>query len=511
MVASVLSPRPSLDTKDTSSSNNGSKTSRKMSGFGALLRRASQRGGFATEQQQPVDINSSSSNEPREGLGRMAVKSKSLRGLEGYLSSASSDNRQGLRRSLDMEGSDHSDGPTGVSTLLSQIAQVACVDKPSFEKPKVERGSSGVLRGLLRRAASLHNMQPSRKSSKEQPDLEPVLVMTDENRGKVVFQNLDVEGLTMNMNHLNMDTNNFHESLPDLSGLGTSNSSRSTEASSSTDSPVAAAKLLHQLFQTPERKSATSRNDTFPPDHVLYVNVDHQPADPPSEPEQQPSSKGFRGRLRTFFKRTKSGRTVTEEAVGEGPHVYVPPQPVVSPMYEIALPSLIKPEDQQQMIEKRQQKVDLPRDDYESSEPHSLHIRIGLMDVVQEYEDFANEESRSCCSDDEDDYFEGDDESYNSQSEGDSEAFDEEPPEVADATEALEYFMSSYCPEPFKDIQVEPQPARVYDELEIFYEEMTFEHVGGSMLLGAASQLLTVPESDAEEFGEEGEEAEEEI
>jgi hypothetical protein len=498
MVASVLSANPPLqrqkspDMQDTSSSSNGSKPSRGPSGFGALLRRASQRGGFTSEPQQPVDSNSSSA-EQRKGLGRILGKTKSLRGLEDSVSSSKSDSRQRRRRSLDI--SDHSDGPSGVSSFLSQIepsqeqeqAPVQClVEKPLVEKPKVERKASGGLRGLLFRAASLRGGLTSKKSSKEEPDLEPLLVLTDENRGKVVFQTSE---------DLHIDAN-LHASLPDLFGLSISSSGRSTACSSSTDSPVAATKPLHSSFQTAERGSANS------PEHVFYLDLEQQPEDPHSAPEQQPSPKGFRGRLRTFFKRTKSGRTVTEEAVGEGPHVYVPPQPATVPIRDIALPSLMVDK-----TENQRQKIDPPQDNDESSEGHSRHIMAGLMDVVQEYEDYANDDTGSHSSDEEDDYFEGDDESNFSQSEEDF----GEPPEEADAAEALDDFMSSYCPEPYMDIQVEPQPARVYDELEIFYEEMTFEHVGGSMLLGAASELLTVQECDAEDYTEDGEEAQEEL
>ena len=176
---------------------------------------------------------------------------------------------------------------------------------------------------------------------------------------------------------------------------------------------------------------------------------------------------------------------------------------------EIALPALsTEPPVQQEVI------VDSsPQEDHdESSESHCRHPMEGLLDVVQEYEDYANQSARSYNSDEEeDDYFEeADDESYFSESEENFGVFDEEPPEEADAADALDYFMASYCPGPFMDIQVEPQPARVYDELEIFYEEMTFEHVGGSMLLGAASELLTVQECDSEECSERGEEADEE-
>ena len=207
-------------------------------------------------------------------------------------------------------GSDHSsDGPTGVSTFLAQIEPTlveqerapaeSVVDKTSVDKPKVERKASGGLRGLLRRATSLRS---SKRSSKEEPDLEPVLVMTDENRGKVVFPRL--EGEDMDAVNLCVDTN-LHASIPDMCMLSTSNSSRSTECSSSTDSPVSASKPLHNSLQAPERKS-----DTSSPDKAFYVDLEQQP---PPAPEPQPASpKGFRGRLRTFFKRTKSGRTVTE-------------------------------------------------------------------------------------------------------------------------------------------------------------------------------------------------------
>ena len=39
---------------------------------------------------------------------------------------------------------------------------------------------------------------------------------------------------------------------------------------------------------------------------------------------------------------------------------------------------------------------------------------------------------------------------------------------------------------------------REYDDLELFYEEQTFARVGGSMLLGQAAELMTVPEYDEE-------------
>ena len=47
---------------------------------------------------------------------------------------------------------------------------------------------------------------------------------------------------------------------------------------------------------------------------------------------------------------------------------------------------------------------------------------------------------------------------------------------------------------------MEAQPPREYDELELFYEEQTFAHVGGSLLLGAQSELMTVPEYDEEDY-----------
>ena len=42
-------------------------------------------------------------------------------------------------------------------------------------------------------------------------------------------------------------------------------------------------------------------------------------------------------------------------------------------------------------------------------------------------------------------------------------------------------------------------PEREYDELEKFYQEETFAHVGGSYLLGKASELMSVPEYEGDE------------
>ncbi|CAB9510691.1 expressed unknown protein [Seminavis robusta] len=558
MVAAVQHPpiqrRRSIDNSATTTAPKSSKMS---SGFGALIRRASQRGGTVmndASQQSSLDGSNNS------GSGRIVrgfvKRAKSLRGSMD----TSSNSRNGRSSSRD-EADDQDDGPSGVASFLSQIeppqeSAAAAVEtsKQPEQAPEVEKPKQGGLRGLLRRAASYRSersiaaaenkkeqqqqQQQAQSHEAEQEELEPVLVLTDGNHGKVVFQNLDPDvAMSMSMNKLGgptpssstyMDHNNA--SMPDLCGLSVSTSSRSTTSSS--DSPVTVSKPLHTASTHTARTSATSRtslasaadNDFYLDGSMEQQQQQNNQPQPPQEKQQQkqpePEPKGFTGRLRTLFKRTKSGRTVTEERPGEGAHVYVPSQDVAaaSPLHEISLPVLDETDNDPATAVVEEEHSEDPSEEHteEQDIADSMHdsqhrVMESLLGVVQDYE--MHEDQRSYCStdddegyddfddgdyDDDDDYYGGD------ESGEDFGIYDEEPPAAADGQEALESFMASYCPqEPaYGDIQVEPQPARVYDELEIFYEEMTFEHVGGSMLLGAASELLTVPECDGEDFSE---------
>jgi len=458
---------------------------RRYSGGGPL--RHTEEGGDQQQQQQPMESQSERGQSER-GLGGLLRRAKSLR---GSLERSNGDRRQRLGLQQQQQEKEDDEGPSGVASFLQQVGPSAPEAAPSEVDPAEEeeqgKKQGGMFRGLMKRATSFRSerkQQAKKEQQPQPPDLEPVLVLTDGNHGKVVFQGLDMvdpqypSGVDM------------HASMPDL------------VSANSCKSPVESPNCKMDSSFNTARTSATARDSTLDDQYFLDFSdrglegEQEQPV-PPEEQAQEPvksiasgdemPSSPLRDQMAGLFQRTKSGRiiiggsspvegstdtTTTDDSSGDcsteeaeevlnnfKPHgLRTVTASAPTCLQEITLPCLVEDDDEE----------DSQVDPYQ-----------GLLDVVEEDEE------------DEDDFFER-------RTCGSTSSMDSEDLDVFETNPPPGTYMRDH-------------PKREYDELELFYEEQTFEHVGGSLLLGAQSELMTVPEYDEDYDSDEDEEREEEF
>lgn len=599
-----------------------------------LLRRVgSQRGGLAVADPQPQPLSaasehdtsssSSSSNHepPRGGLGGLLRRATSLR---GGLDSSSNHSRgqQPQRCSLDQQQQQQSkDGNSSsmdasmnsTTTHKEDPTTTTCTPAAAATAPlsPPDTASTGSLRNIFRRAASLRTMGSNRKlevqnKKSAEEALQPVLIMTDENHGKIVFQELEPEEEKEATALLQLDdlstfdddkssnkkhrdsrrrrssnnsyniSNMLHASMPDLSTASSSGcSSLESSGRGSLDSPPSHRKSFQPFVTTATGVCSSSSTPASPPlvaghysfsgtpssswtknaagasgnhnDFCLHMSASEldftngeAAAVSPQEKEQQvgkaaedATSNNRRGlalggRLRTFFQRTKSGRTLPtpeQDAASAASALSENNQSFDNVFGNMSLPELEEMEklnhkdimNHLNSILSQHQHDDEEKTEERKQEEERNEVMGGLMDIVEEYEAYEGFESANrFYSSDEDEKY-----SYNENASSDDGLVDEidnfmfesedspveggETDEDDDDDEVF-YDMpdSASSPSSQFDIVFTPNEAyheeREYDDLELFYEEQTFAGVGGSMLLGQAAELMTVHEYDEEEY-----------
>lgn len=460
------------------------------------------------------DQQSSLGTQSERSLGGLLRRATSLRGLDGSSNSNSSQHR---RQDLLVEKED--DGPSGVANFLKQIEpQPAAASGTTAAAPSPPEKQGGTfIRGLIKRASSMTQVAtrreeltptspPQQQQKRKEADLQPVLVLTDGNHGKVVFANMEAIDPAFGSSEL------LAEKLPIV-----------PDASNSTQQ-------LNSSFHT-ARTSATTRDSTVMNDGDFYLDFSEREIGDSSTAVTVTTSsvednKGgaaaaaamgdnsIPGRLRNLFQRTSvvhendedescpAELTTTDDSSGEcsqDPAVLLPeetssaeerhqqpkqsptPKPATPPTTEPPLPSLVEME-QEQEEEPHDDDDDEHDDDGEQDDVPSPAVMEALLEVVEQYEHYEKE--GTCGSTSSDD---------GEESDQDLDVFEECPDGMMNDHLFVE------------DIEVEAQPPREYDELELFYEEQTFAHVGGSLLLGAQSELMTVMEYGEEEYDSQAE------
>lgn len=485
--------------------------------MGSLLRRVggSQRGGFSSndssssssdhqttntssdqQKEQQPSIEKSDKNKGRiTAGGSLLRKAKSLRDV----GSSSNSNKSKRRQELSPEDTEEA----------SQDQSPTSSKQPS----ESSGGGGGGFRGMLKRATSLRGTFGRSNSSSsltatttsplaEQGDLEPVFVMTDSTHGKIVFQTLVDD---------DADNNDDNTDNGCANNNNNNNTSNETQQATHTDDDDD-----HQGDDHSQSSPSTARTSA---DEELFMDFSSNEivdmAETPSDGndlQQSDNSGGLLGGrlLRNLFMRTKSGRTVSSletfssSALSSATTTTTPPifsslqeEKVVqsktsqqSPMQEITLPCLM---DQTSV----QQRKEVDSTKMVEAASVNLNFMEGLLDVVEQYDEqyTAPLAESSSTEIEEEDYqdesdYAGDDSQDESQDEDDDDDEDH-------------YYESHHLQGCQFDIEVAPMDHadRDYDELEKFYQEETFAHVGGSYLLGKASELMSVPECEEDESG----------
>jgi len=474
-----------------------------------------------------------------KGLGGLFMrKAKSLRDLGSTVTTSTSGN----------SGSSGSDKP-GQPLPVNKKSNTQTISEASTGgfRTMLKRATS--LRGSLTRTSSLSSrsstfsLKSSTQPLAQQGELEPVYVMTDATQGKIVFQSLQNDNVDNDDQHSADSTT--HSNSHDDDGNNDEDEDRQNDdrENNSVGSPDTA--RTTEIVMDFSENCILELAETSTDGNDLQLSVN--------------SSSGGKGlglpiRFRNLFTKTKSGRTVStlessEDMVAaeQGQRdVHVPkrhrdPAKVKrssggggssssktrsrSHSHEIALPSLMD-----QDLERQRTVVD-PTTRIVEGATENLNFMDGLLQVVAQYEEHCDNDSEcSSSSNGEDEEEEEDGERVGKTNESDKTAAcssneshintrkekasldeessvdgDDEDDDIDDDDDDDDenYYESHFhatIPCQF-DIVVEPtdHPEREYDELEKFYQEETFRAVGGSYLLGKASELMSVPELEDED------------
>ena len=215
----------------------------RMSVFGSMLRRVGSQRGLKSD-----DESSNDETQPIGGMRGLLRKAQSLRDVKANSAPTAASISLRIRDDVDDN-----------SELLDNFAKATTAVTETDEQDG--------LRGFFRRAASLRGTFGEKQREEElkpkPQNVEPVLLMTDGNYGKVVFQNLD---------------ESFHEELSSIENVNPGKLAASMSDLSAFEATEDDLNKLHNSFSAIHRSSDLSDNtgDTCPSSEEFDSDIEEE-------------------------------------------------------------------------------------------------------------------------------------------------------------------------------------------------------------------------------------------